>query len=145
MCYFEQTRWECGYWRWGHFRQQCNKEYRMGETCGLKLVYETRIEAGVCKLCQDTDKKRRRLLKMQQDLARWKQEGNRSATIEKTEAEQAEVTEQVNRMLEEHQLRLKSLGQVRENFPFCLWDNETRRDESEQNRLQKDETKAPEA
>ena len=60
MCYFDQTRWSCGYWRWGHFRQQCNKEYRMGETCGLKLVYETRVESDVCKLCHDTEKKQRR-------------------------------------------------------------------------------------
>ncbi|KAJ6438819.1 FAD binding domain-containing protein [Purpureocillium lavendulum] len=84
MCYFDQTRWSCGYWRWGHFRQQCNKEYRMGETCGLKLVYETRVEADVCKLCHDTEKKQRRYDKMYRDVQRWQREGNRSATIERT-------------------------------------------------------------
>ncbi|KAG7110195.1 hypothetical protein HYQ45_017662 [Verticillium longisporum] len=68
MCYFYQTRWTCGYWRWGQFKQQCNKEYRTGETCGLKLVYTTVQEADRCKLCHDIDKKNRRILKMTTDI-----------------------------------------------------------------------------
>ncbi|PTB65536.1 hypothetical protein BBK36DRAFT_1120818 [Trichoderma citrinoviride] len=112
MCYFEQTRWSCGYWRWGHFRQQCNKEYRMGETCGLKLVYHTIPEADVCKLCHDKEKKQRRLDKMVKDVERWRSEGNRSATIERTEGEMATVREQICAMENEHALRQFSLGQV---------------------------------
>ncbi|CZR36828.1 hypothetical protein H9Q69_005691 [Fusarium xylarioides] len=111
MCYFDQTRWACGYWRWGHFRQQCNKEYRMGETCGLKLVYETRTERDVCKLCHDTEKKQRRYDKMYRDVQRWQREGNRNATIERTCAEMQEVLGQIYRMREEHDHRLQSLGQ----------------------------------
>ncbi|KPA42348.1 hypothetical protein FLAG1_04776 [Fusarium langsethiae] len=84
MCYFDQTRWTCGFWRWGHFRQQCNKEYRMGETCGLKLVYETKDERDACKLCHDIEKKQRRYDKMWRDVQRWQREGNRNATIERT-------------------------------------------------------------
>ncbi|RSL99457.1 hypothetical protein CDV31_012178 [Fusarium ambrosium] len=113
MCYFEQTRWACGYWRWGHFRQQCNKEYRMGETCGLKLVYETKTEPDVCKLCHDTEKKQRRYDKMYRDVQRWQREGNRSATIERTCGEMHDVMGQIYRMREEHDHRLQSLGQVR--------------------------------
>ncbi|KAH7130000.1 hypothetical protein B0J13DRAFT_588214 [Dactylonectria estremocensis] len=112
MCYFEQTRWSCGYWRWGHFRQQCNKEYRMGETCGLKLVYETRTESDVCKLCHDTEKKQRRYDKMFRDVQRWQREGNRNATIERTCSEMHDVMGQIFRMKEEHDHRLQSLGQV---------------------------------
>ncbi|VTT78669.1 unnamed protein product [Fusarium fujikuroi] len=111
MCYFEQTRWACGYWHWGHFRQQCNKEYRMGETCGLKLVYETRTERDVCKLCHDTEKKQRRYDKMYRDVQRWQREGNRNATIERTWAEMQEALGQIYRMREEHDHRLQSLGQ----------------------------------
>ncbi|EXK80461.1 hypothetical protein FOQG_15004 [Fusarium oxysporum f. sp. raphani 54005] len=111
MCYFDQTRWACGYWRWGHFRQQCNKEYRMGETCGLKLVYETRTERDVCKLCHDTEKKQRRYDKMYRDVQRWQRERNRNATIERTCAEMQEVLGQIYRMREEHDHRLQSLGQ----------------------------------
>ncbi|KAF4426661.1 hypothetical protein FACUT_9744 [Fusarium acutatum] len=126
MCYFDQTRWACGYWRWGHFRQQCNKEYRMGETCGLKLVYETRTESDVCKLCHDTEKKQRRYDKMYRDVQRWQREGNRNATIERTCAEMQEVLGQIYRMREEHDHRLQSLGQVSLQhdvpFPFlCLF------------------------
>ncbi|KAE9579542.1 hypothetical protein CGMCC3_g4478 [Colletotrichum fructicola] len=84
MCYFYQTRWACGYWRWGQFKQQCNKEYRTGETCGLKLVFDTIQEADKCKLCYDIDKKTRRVDKMQRDIERWYREGNRKATIERT-------------------------------------------------------------
>ncbi|KAL7931518.1 hypothetical protein V8C35DRAFT_309724, partial [Trichoderma chlorosporum] len=111
MCYFEQTRWSCGYWRWGHFRQQCNKEYRMGETCGLKLIYETKPENDVCKLCHDTEKKRRRLAKMIQDVERWRMEGNRNATIERTEEEMAAVSGQIKAMDDDHLRRLQTLAQ----------------------------------
>ncbi|KAB5566904.1 hypothetical protein GE09DRAFT_1056376 [Coniochaeta sp. 2T2.1] len=34
-----RTVWAYGSWQWGTFRQQCPKESRTGETCGLKLVY----------------------------------------------------------------------------------------------------------
>ncbi|KAK1471122.1 hypothetical protein CCUS01_06236 [Colletotrichum cuscutae] len=85
MCYFYQTRWSCGYWRW---------EYRTGETCGLKL------------LCYDTDKKYRRLTKMQGDVARWCREGNRKATIERTNLEIQEVNRQIQEMNNQHWTRV---------------------------------------
>ncbi|KAJ3456804.1 hypothetical protein MRS44_016827 [Fusarium solani] len=113
MCYFEQTRWACGYWRWGHFRQQCNNEYRPGETCGLKLVYDTKTEFDVCKLCHDTEKKQRRYDKMYRDVQRWHREGNRSATIERTCGEMHDIMGQIYRMREEHDHRLQSLGDTK--------------------------------
>ncbi|EJP66059.1 uncharacterized protein BBA_05030 [Beauveria bassiana ARSEF 2860] len=113
MCYFEQTLWSCGYWRWGHFRQQCNKEYRMGETCGLKLVYITKNEPDVCKLCHDIEKKQRRYDKMARDVERWQREGNRRATIERTCGEMREVADQIHNMRAEHYHRTSSLGQAR--------------------------------
>lgn len=117
MCYFDQTRWACGFWRWGHFRQQCNKEYRMGETCGLKLVYETRAEMDVCKLCHDREKKQRRYDKMSRDVQRWQREGNRSATIERTCGEMQEVWMQIQNMYQEHDKRVQSVTQVRDRSP----------------------------
>ncbi|KAM5360459.1 hypothetical protein ACJZ2D_013737 [Fusarium nematophilum] len=110
MCYFELTRWACGYWRWGHSRQHCSKEYRTGETCGLKLVYETKTEPDVCKLCHDTEKKQRRYDKMYRNVQRWQREGNRTATIERTCGEMHDVMGQIYRMREEHDHRLQSLG-----------------------------------
>ncbi|PKS11311.1 hypothetical protein jhhlp_003073 [Lomentospora prolificans] len=107
MCYFEQTRWTCGYWKWGRFRQQCPKEYRTGETCGLKLVYQVFDEADKCKLCYDIDKKLRRLAKMDRDLERWQGEGNRTATIERTTIERKHVLGQKMEMERQHRKRVQ--------------------------------------
>ena len=132
MCYFDQTVWSCGYWRWGHFRQQCNKEYRMGETCGLKLVYETRFEQDSCRLCHDIDKKVRRCEKMSRDVQRWQREGNRNATIERTCSEMRDVQSQIARMEEEHQNRARST-QVRNPSPI-QWFKASRREVAERKR-----------
>ncbi|KAL2133840.1 hypothetical protein VTI74DRAFT_1563 [Chaetomium olivicolor] len=98
MCYFEQTRWACSYWKWGNFREQCNKEYRTGETCGLKLVYHTYMMPTVCKVCEQIAKKQRRLLKMDEDIKRWTREGNRRATVEKTLQDAAAVRAQIDEL-----------------------------------------------
>ncbi|KAI1452777.1 hypothetical protein F4805DRAFT_446077 [Annulohypoxylon moriforme] len=109
MCYFEQTRWSCGYWRWGHFRQQCTKEYRTGETCGLKLVYSTTQEHDTCKLCKDIEKKQRKYTKLANDILRWEREGNRTATIEKAQRDIGEVDEAIQHMLQQHHNRQYSV------------------------------------
>ncbi|KAK3332813.1 hypothetical protein B0T22DRAFT_496092 [Podospora appendiculata] len=109
MCYFEQTRWACGYWKWGNFRQQCNKEYRTGETCGLKLVYDTSYQQGPCKICEQINKKDRRVRKMAQDIARWQSEGNRRATIEKTQDDIADIQVQMNELWRGHEEKMKSI------------------------------------
>jgi hypothetical protein len=105
MCYYDQQLWQCGWWRWSAFREQCNKEYRTGETCGLKLIYNTYLEPGVCKTCEHVHKKQRRLHKMQDDIERWTGEGNRRATIEKTRREIAEVAGQIEEMWRGHEER----------------------------------------
>ena len=130
MCYFDQTLYQpCGWWRWTRFREQCPKEYRIGETCGLKLVYQTVVRWEPCKLCIDTDKKRRRLAKMKADIARWEQEGNRTATIARTKDEAREVKRQIERMEREHEERKmgvnhqvrteQSLAQCVQTQPGC--------------------------
>jgi sporulation-control protein spo0M len=105
MCYFEQNRWNCGFWKWGQFRQQCTKEHQTGETCGLKLVYVTIDDPDKCKLCYDIDKKERRLDKMRRDIARWYREGNRTATIAATQSSAEEVQIQINSMIVQHRNR----------------------------------------
>ncbi|KAI1435460.1 hypothetical protein GGR50DRAFT_322196 [Xylaria sp. CBS 124048] len=106
MCFFEQTRWNCGFWRWGHFREQCNKEYRTGETCGLKFVYNTIREADNCKLCKDIEKKQRKYSKLSSDIKRWSTESsNRSASIEKAQRELIEVCQAIDSMTKQHQTR----------------------------------------
>lgn len=110
MCYFDQTRWTCGYWKWGNFRQQCNKEYRTGETCGLKLVYHTTYKSEICKLCDQRTKKERRVDKMTQDIRRWRREGNRRATIEKTERDIREVNGQILELVRQHADRQRNIN-----------------------------------
>ncbi|KAH8164949.1 hypothetical protein CIB48_g3292 [Xylaria polymorpha] len=105
MCFFDQTRWNCGYWRWGHFREQCNKEYRTGETCGLKFVYNTISEPEDCKLCKDIEKKKRKFNKLHSDITRWQRETNRSASIEKAHRDMIEVQQAIDNMTLQHQTR----------------------------------------
>lgn len=64
---------------WGKFREECSKEYQIGETCGLRLVFETEHIDRFCKLCEMIAKKKRRLEKMEADIERWKWEGDRPA------------------------------------------------------------------
>ncbi|KAK4198720.1 hypothetical protein QBC40DRAFT_89212 [Triangularia verruculosa] len=109
MCYFEQTRWPCGYWKWGNFRQQCEKEYRTGETCGLKLVYSWQPAQGLCKICEQKSKKERRICKMLNDISRWQREGNRRATIEKTMQDVNDIQCQINELHATHAERERTL------------------------------------
>ncbi|EMT73999.1 hypothetical protein FOC4_h10017277, partial [Fusarium odoratissimum] len=62
-------------WRWGKFREQCNKEYRIGETCGLKLVYGRQGEAKEYKIYNQVMKKENRVRMTTERMARlhgWK-------------------------------------------------------------------------
>lgn len=110
MCYFEQTRWCCGFWKWGNFRQQCNKEYRTGETCGLKLVYDTTYQPAQCKICDQITKKDRRIRKMEDDIVRWRHEGGRTATIEKTQTDIADIQNQINNLFSQHAIKVQSIS-----------------------------------
>jgi len=109
MCYYDAVRWPCGWWKWGSFRAQCNKEYRTGETCGLKLVYETSWMTVPCKMCENMNKKHRRVQKFTDDIARWSSEGGRSNSIDIAQGEMNQAVLQYNNMLNEHNQRA---GQV---------------------------------
>ncbi|KAK1759885.1 hypothetical protein QBC47DRAFT_117168 [Echria macrotheca] len=109
MCYFEMTRWSCGYWKWGNFKQQCNKEYRTGETCGLKLVFDTAYQMDHCKICDTIGKKERRKNKMKDDINRWRREGNRRATIEKTQQDVDDLERQIYDLWETHLEKQRTL------------------------------------
>ncbi|KAI4145812.1 MAG: hypothetical protein L6R39_003693 [Caloplaca ligustica] len=77
MCFFDQHRFACGDWKWGHFRQHCNREYRTGETCGMKLIMQTVPVSQKCKLCDKIDTKQRRRSAEEDRIARWKREGSK--------------------------------------------------------------------
>jgi hypothetical protein len=85
MCFFDQHRFVCGDWKWGHFRQHCAKEYRIGETCGMKLVMQTVPVGQKCKLCEKIDTKTRRRAAEVERVNRWQREGNKfQASIAKS-------------------------------------------------------------
>lgn len=67
MCYFDQCRVSCGDWKWGHFRQHCNREHRTGETCGMKFIMSTIP----MKLCEKIGTKRRRRRKELDRINEW--------------------------------------------------------------------------
>lgn len=93
MCFFDQHRFACGDWKWGNFRQHCNREYRTGETCGMKLIMQTLPVGQKCKLCEKIDTKHRRRTAEVEKITRWRREGGKfSASIDKA-ADQIKVLE----------------------------------------------------
>ncbi|KKA30398.1 hypothetical protein TD95_003978 [Thielaviopsis punctulata] len=107
MCHYEQILWNCGYWRWDRFKQQCPGENRIGETCGLRLIYETILKHSECRLCLDIAKKDRRLVKMAADMNRWRREANKPATVEKTMFEYVQVYNERAAMAQQHERVVK--------------------------------------
>jgi hypothetical protein len=89
MCFYEQYQMYCGDYKWGHFRQHCSKEYRTGETCGMKLVMNTIPKHEKCKVCTKIDTKKGRLMKEQERIHRWEHEQqrghHRGASIENSQ------------------------------------------------------------
>lgn len=88
MCFYDQYRFACGDWKWGHFRQHCNREYRTGETCGMKLILNTIQLCEECKVCSKINAKLRKRAFEVSRVERWHQESRgqvkRSASMEKS-------------------------------------------------------------
>ncbi|CAI6089208.1 unnamed protein product [Clonostachys chloroleuca] len=117
MCYYHQILWECGYWRWGRFGEQCNREYRIGQTCGLMLVYETEEQPTICAVCCHIRRKLRRYDKMWQDVRRWQHEGGKPATVERTCKEMRVILEEIQGLKNNHDARCRPLFLGRNTEP----------------------------
>jgi len=81
--------------------ERCQRQHRIGETCGAKLVahekVDTRQEA--CRICQELIVKRRRLQKMDENIGRWESEGDRfAATLDKALRERQELREKMREL-----------------------------------------------
>jgi len=108
MCFFDQHRFICGDWKWGHFRQHCNREYRIGETCGMKLVMQTLPVNNKCKLCEKIDTKLRRRQTECERITRWQKEGSKfRASIEKSLEMIAGLDAEIQELYQEKQRRLQ--------------------------------------
>ncbi|KAI1267797.1 hypothetical protein F5Y18DRAFT_376552 [Xylariaceae sp. FL1019] len=107
MCFYYQTKWSCEYWRWGSFAQRCPREYRIGETCSLKFIYDTYHEQDVCQLCKDKERKQRRLTAIAKRMNEFKDEtASRVANIEALERQRYEVFGEIAVINAKHQERV---------------------------------------
>ncbi|KAK3678532.1 hypothetical protein LTR78_001830 [Recurvomyces mirabilis] len=115
MCFYDNHRFACNDWKWGNFRQHCHAEYRTGETCGMKMVYQTLAVAEKCQMCQKIERKQRRYEKHRADYGRWVQENptKYKFSIEKAVEEMKVLAEEIKRLVSEKQARYMAVGNPR--------------------------------
>ncbi|QIX01614.1 hypothetical protein AMS68_007131 [Peltaster fructicola] len=114
MCFYEQYQFACRDWKWGNFRTHCQKEYRMGETCGMKMVYQTLPLPDKCKLCLKIEAKTRRLQKHKDDYQRWAREpGRYSASMEKALEEMRSIASEIQALMGEKTDKFNMIGNLR--------------------------------
>ncbi|KAK6435214.1 hypothetical protein LTR95_008599 [Oleoguttula sp. CCFEE 5521] len=114
MCFYDQYQFACRDWKWGNFRQHCQKEYRTGETCGMKMIYQTLGLPEKCKFCQRIEAKQRRLAKHKDDYQRWAQEPSRyRASMEKALEEIKALANEIHSLAAEKNDRYKMIGNSR--------------------------------
>jgi hypothetical protein len=109
MCFYEQIVFACGDHRWGRFRSHCTKEYRTGETCGMKLVMDTTNNTAKCSTCVKIDTKLRRRQAEADRIHRWQSEPNRTASIERSLEIIAEIDSELRRLYEDRSRRQRTL------------------------------------
>ena len=89
----------------------------MGETCGMKLIYNTVPTSGLCKMCENIAKKTRRYEKTKADYTRWYNDPSRKASAAKALEDMNALYQEINAIQAERQSRLQSVGNVRRNPP----------------------------
>ncbi|KAE9380942.1 hypothetical protein N431DRAFT_459852 [Stipitochalara longipes BDJ] len=110
MCFYDANEMACKCWKWGHFRQHCAKEYRTGETCGMKLVMNRYSLPTKCKICTKIDTKERSIRKEEERIRRWRKEHGRTASIEKAQEDIYSYQLDIQRLLGERDERRGTLS-----------------------------------
>jgi hypothetical protein len=111
MCYYNQKKFSCGDWAWGGFASQCNHEYRVGETCGMRLINNTETIQGLCKLCDKIETKCRRRKAEEERLARWRREGGSyPASMERSQNLIKDLEQEIRQLEQDRQLKRISFG-----------------------------------
>jgi hypothetical protein len=122
MCFYEMFRFECGDWKWGNFKQHCNKEYRMGETCGMKLVLETYSQPSKCRLCEKYHTKLRKREAECDRIKRWQSEGKNPASVEKAYANVTQLDDEINALYSEiHKRRTNITSQRAPDYNYSQY------------------------
>src|SRR6266487_1765920 len=111
MCYYNQTAFSCGDWAWGSFAAKCNHEYRMGETCGMRLINNTVNIQGLCRLCEKIETKIRRRNAEVERLARWRREGSvLKASMERSQNLIKDLEHEIRQLEHDRQLKRMTIG-----------------------------------
>jgi hypothetical protein len=110
MCYYECIVFSCQDWKWGNFKQHCNKEYRIGETCGMKLVYQSLPQNHKCKLCEKIDTKWRRRESEADRVRRWTVEKRCPASVEKSMVIINQLDREITELQAERTQRWQAIG-----------------------------------
>lgn len=110
MCWYEQTVYECRDWKWGNCKQRCDREYRMGETCGSRFIHETIRVQGKCNDCQKIETKERRMRDQYAKVQRWKAERINPASIEKAEDTIRTLYQEIQELQAIRQRKANQLG-----------------------------------
>ncbi|KAF2726162.1 hypothetical protein K431DRAFT_214075 [Polychaeton citri CBS 116435] len=114
MCFYEMYQYQCRDWKWGNFRQHCQKEYRIGETCGTKLIAHTTSLPEKCKMCQKIETKQRRLAKAVDDYKRWSREPQKfKASLAKAAEEIKGLENEIKELVRDKDARYKMIGNSR--------------------------------
>ncbi|KXT07292.1 hypothetical protein AC578_409 [Pseudocercospora eumusae] len=114
MCFYDMYKFSCRDWKWGNFRQHCQKEYRTGETCGTKLIYQTIDQPDKCTFCEKIEKKLRRRQKAAEDRQRWMQEPQRfRASIEKATEDIANLTREIQQLQMDKDAKYHNVGNTK--------------------------------
>ncbi|KAJ4327425.1 hypothetical protein N0V84_002197 [Fusarium piperis] len=111
MCFFYQSVWTCGYWKWAGFHQRCHKEHRVGETCGLKLVSQCNYKPTPCNICQRIKAKVHRIEQFTGRMERLK-EWNLISTYEKCQEETAIMQTQLAELRRQHDANTKNVVEI---------------------------------
>lgn len=86
----------------------------MGETCGMKMVYQTIPLPDKCKLCLKIEAKQRRLLKHKDDYQRWAREPSRyRASMEKAIEEMRFIAAEIQALQGEKTDKFNMIGNTR--------------------------------
>ena len=110
MCYYDCFVFTCICWKWGNFRAHCSKEYRMGETCGMRLVNQTYTLDTKCKICEKIEVKEGRMSREYEKVTRWSAEGIHPASIEKSMRTIQELQQEIYQLDQERARRRNNLN-----------------------------------
>ena len=113
MCFYDHIVFSCGDWKWGNFRKHCQKEYRIGEVCGMRLANNTFYEPEKCGICGNLEKKQRRYAKAKSDFERWRGDPARKASAAKAQEEMGVLISEMNKLEAERSAKYSNVGSNR--------------------------------